>query len=128
MLRKLAYPLVFLLLFSPMLGAAETTPYRDELKESATKLRLPDDRYWHVLLHYKRGPFGTGGLVDDRKFFLSPDGKHDPSAELDAAIDGLFADGEEEQTLPRCRFPARYEWLIRRLGGDLTKVPGAPRP
>ncbi len=128
MLRKLAYPLFFLLLFPSLPGAAETTPYRDELTESATKLRLPDDRYWHVLLHYKRGLFGTESLVDDRKFFLSPDGKHDPSAELDAAIDGLFADGLEEQTIPRCRFPARYDWLIRRLGVDLTKLPEVSCP
>jgi len=128
MLRKLAYPLVFFLLFPPLLGAAETTPYRDELKESATRLRLSENRYWHVLLHYKRGPFGTGSLVDDRKFFLSPDGKHDPSAELDAAIEGFFAQGEEEQTLPRCRFPARYEWLIRRLRVDLTKLPEVSCP
>ena len=93
MLRRLAYPLFFLLLFSPQHGAAEPTHYREELKTSATKLRLPDERFWHVLLHYKPGLFGTESLVDDRKFFLSPDGKHDPSAELDAAIDGLFADG-----------------------------------
>ena len=128
MLRKLAYPLFFLLLFPPLHGAAETTPYRDELKESATKLHLPDDRYWHVLLHYKPGLFGTESLVDDPIFFLSPDGKHDPSAELDAAIEGLFAGGEEEQTIPRCRFPARYDWLIRRLGVDLTRLPEVSCP
>jgi hypothetical protein len=123
MLRKLAYPLFFLLLFPPLHGASETTTYRDELKGTVTKLRLPDDRYWHVLLHYKSGLSGTESLVDDPKFFLSPDGRHDPSAELDAAIDGLFANGEEEQSIPRCRFPARYEWLIRRLTVDLTRLP-----
>lgn len=123
MLRKLACPLFFLLLFHPLPGAAGTTPYRDELKESAAALRLPDDRYWQVLLHYKPELFGTESLVDDPKFFLSPNGKHDPSAELDAAIDGLFSGGEEEQAAPRCRFPARYDWLIRRLGVDLAKIP-----
>jgi hypothetical protein len=128
MLRKLAYPLIFLLLFPSQHGAAEATPYRDELKESATKLRLPDDRYWHVLLHYKRGLFGTESLVDDPKFFLSPDGRHDPSAELDAAIDGLFADKEEEKAIPRCRFPARYDWLVRRLSVDLTRLPEVSCP
>ncbi|MDH3237036.1 MAG: DUF4105 domain-containing protein [Deltaproteobacteria bacterium] len=128
MLHRLAYPLFFLLLFSSLPGAAETTPYRDELKESATKLRLPDDRYWHVLLHYKPGLFGTESLVDDPKFFLSPEGKHDPSAELNAAIDGLFAGGLEEQTIPRCRFPARYDWLIRRLTVDLTRLPEVSCP
>jgi hypothetical protein len=128
MLRKLAYPLIFLLLFPPLHGTAETTPYLNWLKESATKHRLPDDRYWHVLLHYKPGPFGTESLVDDPKFFLSPDGKNDPSAELQAAIDGLFAEGEEEQAIPRCRFPARYDWLIRRLSVDLTRLPEVSCP
>lgn len=128
MLRKLAYPLFFLLLFPSLHGAAETTPYRDELKESAAKLRLPDDRYWHVLLHYKRGLFGTESLVDDPKFFLSPDGRNDPSSELGAAIDGLFADGEEEQAIPRCRFPARYDWLVRRLSVDLARLPEVSCP
>jgi Domain of unknown function (DUF4105) len=128
MLRKIAYPLFFLLLIPPLHGAAEATTYREELKGSATELRLPDDRYWHVLLHYKHGLFGTESLVDDPKFFLSPDGRHDPSAELDAAIDGLFADGEEEQSIPRCRFPARYDWLIRRLSVDLTRLPEVSCP
>src|SRR4030067_2941522 len=123
MLRRLAYPLFFLLLFSPRHGAAEPTHYREELKTSATKLRLPDERYWHVLLHYKRGLFGTESLVDDRQFFLSPDGKHDPSAELDAAIDGLFADGGDEQTIPRGRFPARHEWLVRGPAAAPTQTP-----
>jgi len=128
MLRKLAYPLFFLLWFLPLSGAAENTSYRDELKESAAALRLPDDRYWHILLHYKPGWLGTESLVDDPKFFLSPDGKHDPSAELESAIDGLFAGGLEEPATPRCRFPARYDWLIRRLGVDLAKIPEVSCP
>ncbi|MDH3383049.1 MAG: DUF4105 domain-containing protein, partial [Deltaproteobacteria bacterium] len=70
----------------------------------------------------------TESLVDDPKFFLSPEGKHDPSAELNAAIDGLFAGGLEEQTIPRCRFPARYDWLIRRLTVDLTRLPEVSCP
>ena len=123
MRRPLAYPLLFLLLFPPPPVSAETNTYRAELKESAKRLRLQEDRYWHVLLHYKTGVFGTESLVDDRNFFLSPRGKTDPAAELDAAIDGFFAQGEEEQTLPRCRFPARYDWLIQRLTDDLSRLP-----
>src|SRR3989304_4146563 len=127
MRRPLAYPLLFLLLFPPPPVSAETNTYRAELKESAKRLRLQEDRYWHVLLHYKTGVFGTESLVDDRNFFLSPRGKTDPAAELDAAIDGFFAQGEEEQTLPRCRFPARYDWLIQRLAADLSPLsPGSP--
>src|SRR4030067_1244601 len=116
-------PLLFLLLSPPPPVSAETNTYTAELKESAKRRRLQEHRYWHALLHYKTGVFGTESLVDDRNFFLSPRGKTDPAAELDAAIDGFLAQGEEEQTLPRCRFPARYDWLLQRLAADLSRLP-----
>src|SRR3970282_2387464 len=123
MRRPLAYPLLFLLLFPPPPVSAETNTSTAELKESAKRRRLQEHRYWHALLHYKTGVFGTESLVDDRNFFLSPRGKTDPAAELDAGIDGFFAQGGEERTLPRCRFPARYDWLIQRLAADLSRLP-----
>lgn len=126
MRRVLAYPLLLFFLVSAT-ASADTNRYRDALKAKAARLHLQDDRYWDILLHYKRGWFGTKSLVDDQRFFLSPRGKTDPSAELDAAIDGLFVRGDEKET-PRCRFPARYDWLIRRLDVDGGKIPPVSCP
>jgi hypothetical protein len=68
---------------------------------------LYDDRYWHTLLHFKDGK----SEIDDKKFFLSKDGKTDSKAELKATIDALLRD--KNQTF--CRFPARSRWILEKL-------------
>ena len=70
-------------------------------------LNLHDDRYWHTLLHFRNGK----SEIDDKKFFLSPDGKHDAKVELEATIKALLQDKNETV----CRFPARINWLMEKL-------------
>ena len=98
--------------------------YLAELKGRATSLALHEDRYWRILLHVRPGIAGTRSLVDDPRFFLSPSGKTDPSAELAATLDGLFDD--TSSPAPFCRFPARYAWLAGKLGIDPTRIPPPP--
>ncbi len=48
-------------------------------------------REWQTLLHYR--PNGEGGMVsdaDDPRFFLAPNGKTDPQAELAATLRAFF--------------------------------------
>ncbi len=127
MRRLLACPLLFILLSSPP-AAAGGDPYAAALRADAARLRLSDDRYWDILLHYKKGIFGRTSLIDDRRFFLSPGGKSDPAAELAATIDGFFESGLGEEASPRCRFPARFAWLTERLGIDASKLPAPSCP
>jgi hypothetical protein len=95
--------------------------YQQELVERARQARLADEREWHLLLHYQ--PNLLGGVVseeDDPGFFLSPRGKDDPQAELDATIVQLFsADPVGRSKQPaQCAFIARYHWLKERLQFD----------
>jgi len=135
--RRHAYPLLlFPFLLALLLPAAPATgaeagDYLRELQASAGERKLHDDRYWDILLHYRKGWFERESLIDDRRFFLAPTGKKDPASELAATLAGFFQEparketgnGEEGQPHPRCRFPARFEWLKRRLSIDTSRLP-----
>lgn len=133
-----AYPLVFFLFLLAALtsappAAGSENPYLNDLLATARDARLHDDPYWNILLHYKPEGSGRKSLVDDRRFFLSPAGKTDPAAELEATLSGLFREevpatpsgGGEDPRHPRCRFPARFEWLKERLSIDPSRFPEA---
>ena len=107
----------------------------DRLLAAAHSRDLHEARYWHILMHYEQKLSGIVSQVDDPDFFLAPDGKTNPSAELDATIAYLFADSadtrdpdttdpdagsgpkqQEKTKKPICRFYARYGWLEKKLG------------
>lgn len=70
------------------------------------KLAYQDD--WLALVHYQ--PKWSGGFestLDTPNFFLSPDGKYNPKAELEATI-ALFQSNDYEK---QCLFPARFRYL-----------------
>ena len=111
-------------------------PYVEGLVRRAHALQLAEQRQWHKLLHYRLGVLGPGFLgggyeseADGADFFLSPRGKLDPAAELDATIRALFLplDAVSEQRdpdeHPLCRFPARFLYLREQLAIDPQKLP-----
>jgi hypothetical protein len=104
-------------------SAAGAEDYAASLLEQATARRLHAERTWEVLLHYR--PTGTGrvSLVDDPDFFLSPEGKINPAAELAATISAFFASAESGDDHGQCRFPARYQWLKEALALDESRLP-----
>jgi hypothetical protein len=102
---------------------ANDSPYLSGLLAVAHQLKLYDDPYWHILVHYKPGVLGYESLVDDPKFFLAPDGKTNPEAELDATIRAFFITEENEKKSAVCRFVARYEWIRERLNLDPASLP-----
>jgi len=114
---------IVVLVSIPSHSLAEPTPraYQQELIEQARRARLADEREWHLLLHYRANLLGgVTSEEDDEGFFLSPQGKHDPQAELEATIAQFFsADpvGRSQQPA-QCAFIARYHWLKQRLGFD----------
>jgi hypothetical protein len=101
------------------------TVYVDKLIAESARLKLHLYPYWRVLLHYKRGVVGLRSLVDDPRFFISPDGKTDPAAELSADLRGFFEAEVRGAEHPRCRFPARFAWLKERLSIDDGALPPA---
>jgi len=115
------------LLLDPLSGSAEPNDhtYRDGLMQETRRLHLADERDWRLLLHYRDGLFGgTESEQDDDGFFLSPQGKHDPQAELEATIAQFFSSepvGRSKQPA-QCAFIARYHWLKERLQFDPDRL------
>jgi hypothetical protein len=115
--------LMAFLVSSARIAVAEDAAYREELVERAHAMCLFGDRYWDVLLHYKRSGSGKKGLITDPKFYLSPVGRRDPGAELDATIRSFFVEENKTEEPPRCRFIARYTWLKDKLHIDEARLP-----
>jgi hypothetical protein len=126
--------------FIALLWAAITSPataatpasaeaaYRDELVARARALRLSEQKQWLKLGHYVKGIFGgMESQADGLSFFLSPQGKDDPAAELDATLAGFFSREplQPKAQHPRCQFPARFLWLKEKLGIDDGRLPPA---
>ncbi|MCE3224863.1 MAG: uncharacterized protein K0S58_3043 [Nitrospira sp.] len=109
------------------LGAAEesTGPYLQQLIQRAHEARLADEREWHLLLHYRANLFGGyTSEQDERGFFMSPDGKTDPEAELAATLAQFFSTdliGRSKQPA-QCAFVARYAWLKEQLSFDDSRL------
>lgn len=103
--------------------------YLQDLLRRAHAASLHEQRYWRLLLHYRSNWItGYESEIDEPGFFLSPQGKTDAKAELDATLTGLFSAqpvGRSRQPA-RCAFIARYEWLKAALGIDETRLPPEP--
>ncbi|MEW6246705.1 MAG: DUF4105 domain-containing protein [Nitrospirota bacterium] len=88
-------------------------------------MKLADEREWHLLLHYRKNLFGGyTSEQDDPGFFLSPKGKTDPQAELEATLAQFFSDelvGRSRQPA-QCAFVARYHWLKEKLQFDDARL------
>lgn len=85
--------LVLLINFGAFAGVCfgADDPYLSDLLNRAAERRLHRERAWEVLLHYRPRGEERKSLVDDPRFFLSPEGKTDPEAELAATLRGIFA-------------------------------------
>ena len=119
-----------MLLLAPvsLVGAGEPPEnvYLVELIDKSLQAKLASEREWHLLLHYREDLFGGyTSEQDDPGFFMSPDGKTDPQAELDATLKQFFSDelvGRSKQPA-QCAFIARYTWLKQHLAFDETRLP-----
>ena len=97
-----------------------------KILQDSRRLKLAEDPAWKRLLHYRRGLFGTEKSdVDGPNFFLSKNGRSNPEAELEATLKSFFEPIpiSTETQHPRCRYPARYDWLNEQLGLDKALPP-----
>lgn len=81
---------------------------------AAPETTLATDPEWLALLHVNQGAtlHDRGkSYVDDPAFFLASDGKQSAQAELEASIAALAP----ALSPARCRFPARYAFLARKM-------------
>lgn len=103
-------------------GTGEGEPaYVDGMIATAAARGLAAERQWRVLLHYPDG--AAASLVDDPAFFLSPEGKASPAAELTATLRAMFAPAPLDDSHALCRYPARAEWLRRELAPEEGRLP-----
>jgi hypothetical protein len=103
--------------------------YLQELLARSARAALHEKRYWHLLLHYR--PTIAGGYkseADEAEFFLAPNGKTDPKAELEATIAQFFSTELVGRSLQpaRCAFIARYHWLKAALTIEESRLPPEP--
>ncbi len=108
---------------APVHAQDTDTPYLREVLQAAQRMKLHEERYWDILLHYRTSFSGKESLIDDPKFFLAPDGKANPEAELQATIRAFFQPHEDVNASAVCRFTARFEWIKERLSLDPSQLP-----
>jgi len=112
----------------PTFGASEDQDaYLNYLVDQAVRKNLSQERYWHLLLYYKKNIFGKIESEEDGPaFFNAPTGKFDPQAELIATLKSFFKSPQElgpNEDHPQCNFPARYRWLKSQLAFDPARLP-----
>lgn len=79
--------------------------------------KLSRDPYWLKLGHYLPSAFSQPqSAVDTDTFFLSPNGKTSPKAELVATISALYHHDIEVAVEAQCQYPARFTWLEQQQG------------
>ncbi len=124
----LRFLVVFLVLF-PLAPAShaksgeKNAAYLEEVLADAREKRLHEERYWQVLVHYRKGVFGVKSIVDDPRFFLAEKGRTDPEAELEATIRAFFEPADSGKESAVCRFVARFAWIRDRLDLDVSRLP-----
>lgn len=89
---------------------------------SLIKMKLHLDPQWLSLLHYEKTIDGYQSQIDDPDYFISPNGKYNPKAELDATLQILLnrSDHLRQESFIN-RFPARYYWLAGKLNYNEQK-------
>ena len=90
---------------------------------AATEAGLARTRGWQALIHYRSDGSGWRSPIDDPRFFLSPQGKDDPAAELEATVRALYAPPAGGERAAACRFPARRAWIAARLRPQGIELP-----
>jgi len=79
---------------------------------------IAQESYWLQLGHYQAAIVSDWkSEVDEDYFFLSPNGKRSPNAELLATIAAFNGENlsEIERQATICRFPARFNWLKHKI-------------
>src|SRR5438552_6974121 len=125
----------FLIALLCLSRASWSVEFVDELIVAAHAARLADDPAWIRLGHWQPRLIGGWKSQAQGDFFLAPDGKTNPAAELDATLRGMFGliplTAEQiarKSVPPACRFPARAVWLMQKLAVDPARMPHADCP
>lgn len=111
-----------------LLAVALCTGLLSEARAFDRPSEIASSSYWLRLLHYTSNRFGAAhSEIESPEFFLSPDGKLDPLAELNASIAAFQQPASASYgpygQHPQCAFPERFRFLSERLGLKITALP-----
>ncbi|EMY24798.1 PF13387 domain protein [Leptospira interrogans serovar Australis str. 200703203] len=128
-MKPISLFIIVFILSSSFVFSEEKNPIQ-LYQEIALSKKLDLNRYWRLLLHY-RDPIFFGkskSEADGNEFFLSPNGKTDPKAELLETISSFFREPlpeeiEETKLHPFCKYPERFRWLDSQLNFDRGLLP-----
>ena len=120
--------------------AASATSAPTTLADASKQAQAQDLAHstaWLRLLYYPT-PYRTGSvsrvatannpLANQQAFFASPDGGHDPAAELQATLGAMFMPNPTPDASVYCRMPARVHWLKTTLAIPDHVLPSAECP
>jgi len=129
-MKIVLWPLLAACLFCHPLHAQPTpdnTSLQNQLQQQARADNLANHPTWLALMYYQANTWGQGKTseVDDKRFFLTPQGETDSGAELQAAIQALLTPPTRliDNEHPRCLFPARFYWLQQQLRVAPQNIP-----
>ena len=106
--------------------------YVSRLIKKSDALKLYEKDEWRALLHYHDRLFSSESTIDSPNFFLAPDGKYSPKAELHATLRAFFTPRENIKSRegespdyrhPLCLYPARFRFLDKNLKIDASLLP-----
>lgn len=108
------------------------SPALEEALERARQQGLAQDPAWLRLGHYREQAFGGWrSEADGAGFFLAANGKNDPAEELEATLRAFYAPASADPSAAphaQCRFPARFEFLLRAVPLNPATLPRTSCP
>ena len=103
--------------------AADSSITQSYIQLSEQK-KLEQDKTWLRLMYANEKGKSE---VEYSGYFLSNQGKSDLKKELHSNIQALFQSAEPNQSV-RCRFPARSQWIMRKLEIQESQLPAVECP
>lgn len=103
--------------------------YLQELINEAKEKHLSEETHWYRLLRFNKTRWGYWeSEVDNKRYFLAEDGKHNPEKELIATLHSFFTEEPIPEGLqhPQCGYPERYHWLKEKLRFEPTRLVEVP--
>lgn len=105
---------------------ASDNDYVADLLDQAREQQIWLSTEWINLVHYEgKGdlPGNYNSQVNDKRFFLAPDGDINPESELLATIKALYRTDITGNDHAQCKFIARFNWLKHKLSINPDTLP-----
>ncbi len=111
--------LVFASLAVNIAYSADINPSIQKYWSIAEQQNLDQDITWQRLMYANKNQKSE---VTYSGYFLSENGKNNLKEELKADISALFVPAQDNQSI-RCKFPARSQWLMQKVGIQENELP-----